>query len=120
MAWVARVQEIVHEHAGGAPRQRSSLWEAELAATGRFGPLSRARFRQSWSSATSIACGPAWPRSATSRHWSRPRAQVLDEVSAAAAAVPRPGHERIEMPYTTHLVWCSARAAVSPPLVSAE
>jgi SAM-dependent methyltransferase len=44
--WVRAVQDEVHAHAGPeVPRYGVSPWRAELAASGRFGPLHEAHFR---------------------------------------------------------------------------
>ena len=107
--WVARVQEIVHRHVGGAPQQRSSVWEAELAATGRFGPLDRARFPNVVVGDLDLLRDRVASVSYISALDRVQRERVLDEVSAAAAADPSVGgHERFEMPYTTTVTWCRA------------
>ena len=108
--WVERVQRVVHEHVGGAPQQRSSRWEAELAATGRFEHLERAEFANLVIGGIDVLRARVASVSYISALPEPERQSVLDEVSAIVAADPAvAGRNEFEMPYTTSVRWCRAR-----------
>jgi ubiquinone/menaquinone biosynthesis C-methylase UbiE len=108
--WVGAMQDIVHEHASDAPRQANSTWQRELPATGLFtdqqertfanlvpGDLDAVRARVA-STSYIAALEPAAHQ------------EVLERVRAVVTSqAPTRTCDQIEMPYTTHLVWCRAR-----------
>jgi SAM-dependent methyltransferase len=100
--WVERVQRVVHEHVGGAPQQRSSPWEAELAETGRFEPLERAEFPNLVRGGVDVLRARVASVSYISALPEPERERVLDQVSAIVDADPAvAGRDEFEMPYTT-------------------
>jgi SAM-dependent methyltransferase len=112
VAWVARVQELLHRFVGAAPQQRSSRWEAELAATGLFGPIERAEFANVVVGGVDVLRARAASVSYISALPDAERARVLDEVAAIVADDPSlAGRDQFEMPYTTTVAWCRALPA---------
>jgi SAM-dependent methyltransferase len=113
ISWVARVQAILHEHVRGAPQQRSSVWAAELAATGRFGPLQRAQFANLVVGDADVLRARVASVSYISALEPEQREQVLRSVDEVVASDPTLGArvvagEDFEMPYTTTVTWCRA------------
>lgn len=108
--WVRRVQHRVHEHAGHTPRQDSSRWEAELAASGRFGPVGRATFPNPVRGNVDLLRARVASVSYISALSDPARRRVLDEIGAIVAEDPTlAGQAEFEVPYTTTVIWCRAR-----------
>ena len=111
--WVGAMQDIVHEHAGDAPRQANSTWQRELAGHRAVHAIQQERtfanivpgdldavLARVASTSYIAALEPA---AAPGRARARAR-------GASAADERRPAPcDQIEMPYATHLVWCLAR-----------
>jgi SAM-dependent methyltransferase len=122
IGWVARVQAIVHqhvhgaplhEHVHGAPQQRSSVWGAELAATGLFGPLQRAEFPNLVVGDANVLRARVASVSYISALEPEQREQVLRSVDEVVASDPTlaarvAAGDDFEMPYTTTVTWCRA------------
>jgi SAM-dependent methyltransferase len=114
VAWVARVQALIHSYVGAAPQQRSSRWDAELSATGLFGPIERAEFPHVVIAGVDVLRARVASVSYISALPDAERERVLDEVIAIAAEDPSAhGREQFETPYTTTVTWC--RALPAPP-----
>jgi SAM-dependent methyltransferase len=105
VSWVARVQARVHEHVGNAPQQRSSVWQAELAASGLFGRLEREQFPNAVRGDIAVLRARVASTSYISALPDDERAAVLDDVGAIVAA-ERSLSDAFEMPYTTTVTWC--------------
>ena len=111
--WVTRVQAIVHQHVHGAPQQRSSVWGAELAATGLFGPLQRAEFANLVVGDADVLRARVASVSYISALEPEQREQVLRSVDEVVASDPTlaarvAARDDFEMPYTTTVTWCRA------------
>jgi SAM-dependent methyltransferase len=108
--WVGAMQEIVHEHAGGAPRQANSTWERELAATRLFTELQARTFANIVPGALDAVLARVASTSYIAALEPAAHDEVLERVRAVVASeAPTRTCDQIEMPYTTHLVWCRAR-----------
>lgn len=107
--WVARVQALVHEHAGQARQQRSSAWVQELERSGLFGSLARAEFPNLVPGGVDMLRARVASVSYISALDETTRSRLLDAVAAVVAADPATrGREELEMPYTTSIVWTRA------------
>lgn len=114
IGWVARVQAILHEHVHDAPQQRSSVWAADLAAAGLFGPLQRAQFANLVVGDADVLQARVASVSYISALEPGPREQVLRSVDEVLASDPTlaariAAGDDFEMPYTTTITWCRAR-----------
>jgi SAM-dependent methyltransferase len=107
--WVKRIQERLHEHVDTAPQQRSSVWEAELAATGLFGGLGRAKFPNLVTGGIDVLRARVASVSYISALSEVERNRVLEDVSAIVADDPSLAGGEFVMPYTTTVTWCRAR-----------
>jgi SAM-dependent methyltransferase len=121
VAWVAAVQEIVHEHAADSPRQAHSTWQRDLEATRLFTPPSE----RTYANVVDGDADTVLARVASTSYVAAldpPALQaVLGRVRGVLAADPvTRSRVRIEMPYSTHLVWCRrrGRGAEDPDVLS--
>lgn len=106
LAWVARVQALVHEHAQGVPQQRSSDWPRELAATGLFTALAQATFPNVVRGDRETLKARVASTSYIATLAPSERERVLDAVAEVVAADPLTRDaDELEMPYTTHVAW---------------
>lgn len=113
--WVGAMQDIVHEHAGDAPRQANSTWRRDLPGTRLFGEPQERTF-------TNIVVGDldaVLARVASTSYIAalEPAAhqEVLQRVRALVTSqAPTRNCDQVEMPYTTHLMWCHARPKPRP------
>jgi ubiquinone/menaquinone biosynthesis C-methylase UbiE len=105
--WVARLQELVHAHAGDAPRHDTSTWPQELAATGLFTPLAEQIFPHLVSGDTTALLDRVASVSYIAAMDEPDRQRVLDQVAELVASDPRTKDlPELEMPYLTHVAWC--------------
>lgn len=110
LPWVARVQAVVHSHAGDAPRHDTSPWAERVAATGLFSAWSERSFPHVVIGDLDALLARVSSTSYISTLDEAERASVLDEVRAIVAASRAvDGRGALAMPYITHAAWCSAR-----------
>jgi SAM-dependent methyltransferase len=108
--WVGAVQDIVHEHAGDAPRQASSTWQSELPHTGLFTDLQERTFANLVPGDLEAVLARVASTSYIAALEAADHRRVLQRVRAVVTSQVRTRTcDQIEMPYTTHLVWCRAR-----------
>jgi SAM-dependent methyltransferase len=108
--WVAATQAIVHEYAGDAPRQATSTWQSELPMTGLFTDLRERTFVNVVAGDLDVVLARVASTSYIAALEPAEHQNVLSRVRAVVSAqAPARTCDQIEMPYTTHLVWCRAR-----------
>jgi SAM-dependent methyltransferase len=108
--WVGAMQGIVHEHAGDAPRQATSTWQRELPATGLFTDSEEQTFANPVAGDLDAVLARVASTSYIAALNPDGHAHVLERVRAVVTAqAPTRACDQIEMPYTTHLVWCQAQ-----------
>jgi len=103
--WVGAVAGVVHARAGDAPRYATSPWRERLEATGRFGPLHEATFRQAPEMDRERLAARVTSISYISALGDAERAEVLAEVMRIVADLP----ERFPLPYRIDAFWAQAR-----------
>lgn len=105
--WVHATQAIVHEHAGDAPRQANSTWQRELPATGLFTNLQERTFPNLVPGDLDAVLARVASTSYIAALDPADHQRVLERVRAVVTSqAPTRNCDLIEMPYTTHLVWC--------------
>lgn len=108
--WVGVMQDIVHEHAGDAPRQANSTWQSELPRTGLFTDLHERTFANIVAGDLDAVLARVASTSYIAALEPAEHQRVLQRVRAVVSSqAPTRACDQIEMPYTTHLVWCRAR-----------
>ena len=108
--WVADVQAIVHEHAGGVPRQASSDWQRKLAATGLFTPPVEGEFPNVMRGDLEVLLARVASTSYIAALDPAELEAVCRRVRAVVAAMrPALRNEEFEMPYLTRLLCCRRR-----------
>jgi SAM-dependent methyltransferase len=113
--WVGATQAIVHEHAGDAPRQASSTWQRELATMRLFTALRERTFPNIVVGDLDTVLARVASTSYIAALEPAEHANVLTRVRAVVVSqVPPRNCEHIEMPYTTHLVWCRRARRTTP------
>jgi SAM-dependent methyltransferase len=109
VAWVARMQEVVHSYAGVTPRHDTSNWRQELESTGLFGELGERTIPHVVTGALDDLLARVSSVSYISALEDGERDHVLGLVRAIVSSDPltreRP---ELDMPYTTHVVWTHA------------
>jgi SAM-dependent methyltransferase len=114
VAWVARIQALVHEHVSGAPQHATSRWPQELEATGLFTPLSQETFAHVVTGDLDTLLARVASVSYISALPEAERARVLGVVAEVIAQDPETaGRDQIAMPYTTHVASCHRRTAAA-------
>lgn len=107
--WVARIQEMVHAHTGGAPQQSTSHWPDELEASGLFSPLREEEFGHVLTGGLDTLRARVASVSYISALPDSERAEVLDAVSAVVGDdQTNAGQATLTMPYTAHVACCEA------------
>lgn len=108
--WVARLQALVHEHAGNAPRHATSSWPRELDQTGLFTPLHTETFPHLVTGDLDTLLARVASVSYISALPDGEREGVLAEARSVITADPATaGRDALEMPYIAHVVCCRRR-----------
>ncbi len=116
VAWVSRMQEIVHEHRGDTPQQATSQWQAELDASGLFTPIAERRFENLVRGDLDVLEARVSSTSYISALEPAEREQVLRRVREVLESDPiTRNRSELGMPYQTHLV-CRRRRDGAPQL----
>jgi ubiquinone/menaquinone biosynthesis C-methylase UbiE len=105
--WVAEMQEIVHEHAGDAPRQAHSSWQRELETGGLFSGFAQTSYANLYQGDRDTVVARVASTSYIAALDQSSHQEVLRRVQAVLDAHPQTrDRQRIEMPYTTQLLVC--------------
>ncbi|HEY3728986.1 MAG TPA: class I SAM-dependent methyltransferase [Solirubrobacteraceae bacterium] len=103
--WVAEMQEIVHEHAGDAPRQAHSSWQRELESSGRFTAFIETRYANPVAGDRDTVLARVVSTSYIAALERSQHEEVLRRVGEVLDAHPETrDRRRIEMPYDTVLL----------------
>jgi SAM-dependent methyltransferase len=110
--WVAEMQEIVHEHAGDAPRQAHSSWQRELEASGLFTGFAQTTYPNIVAGDRETVLARVASTSYIAALDRELHQEVLARVQSRLDAHPQTrDRQRVEMPYTTHLLTAHRRQA---------
>jgi len=116
VAWVPRMQAIVHEHRGDTPQQATSRWQAELDASGLFTPLVDRRFHNLVLGDLDVLEARVGSTSYISALAPAERDHLLRRVREVLESDPTTRDQpELEMPYETRLV-CRRRHDGEPQL----
>jgi hypothetical protein len=108
--WVTRMQQLVHEHVGQTPQQRTSRWREELEAGGLFTPFAEREIAHVVHGDLEALLARVASVSYISALAEVDRRRVLDAVAAAVQADPQTrGRGQLAMAYVTHVTWCRRR-----------
>jgi ubiquinone/menaquinone biosynthesis C-methylase UbiE len=103
--WVGEMQDLVHQHAGDAPRQAHSSWRRELESSGLFTAFAQTSYANLVQGDRDTVLARVASTSYIAALDQTQHKRVLERVEAVLDAHPQSrDRQRIEMPYTTHLL----------------
>ena len=106
VAWVGRMQRLVHEHVGQTPQQHTSRWREELEAGGLFTPLSERVIAHVVHGDLEALLARVASVSYIAALAKQERRRALDGVRAVVEEDPQTsGRDQLAMPYLTHVTW---------------